>query len=181
VVGAFRIPQEFPESLPQWVITRIRPRLSPLVAPSLTRPPRARPRAVSPPNELDLLPLSPGRATETRSTPGASVSLPRHLAATRVRHPHPLQPLIFSRFRPTPADYPGNALSLVIAGRGTGLDMVRKVTVCGSRACARVCARTCVTLTPVRAAGQSTAAARRSNETRALLAPSLRLTDIADL
>jgi len=90
---------------------------------------RARPRAVSPPNGLGLLPLSPGRATETRSTPGASLSLPRHLAATRVRHPHPLQPLIFSRFRPTPADYPGNALSLVIAGRGTGLDIVRKVTV----------------------------------------------------
>lgn len=54
----------------------------------------------------------------------ASVSLLNYSARTRVGHPHPLRPLIFSQFRPTPAAYPGNAHGSVIASRGTGLGIV---------------------------------------------------------
>lgn len=99
VVGAFRIPQEFPESLPQWVITRIRPRLSPLVAPSLTWPP-ARPRAGgSPSTHLRLV-----RVKGMNSTLPASISLLNRSVATRVHHPShtPIGPL-FSAGSPADA------------------------------------------------------------------------------
>lgn len=153
VVGAFRIPQEFPESLPQWVITRIRPRLSPLVAPSLTWP-AAHPRAgFTPAHPLPPYPPFPPTLVRARGMDPrhpASVSLSNHPVATRVPTPHPPQPLIFSRFRPTPAAYPGNALGSVIASRGTGLDIVRKVTVCGAYICVCVCSSTCMTPTPTK-------------------------------
>lgn len=65
------------------------------------------------------------------------LSLSNRPVATRVRHPQPpsapyFQPVL----RPTPAAYPGNARGSVIANRETGLDIVRKVTVYGSCACA---------------------------------------------
>lgn len=96
VVGAFRIPQEFPESLPQWVITRIRPRLSPLVAPSLTWLSRV-------PTRGWLTLGSPPACVRERDDPLLSrcLSHSRTAPLRHVRHPHTLS-LIFSRF-PTDA------------------------------------------------------------------------------
>lgn len=81
----------------------------------------------SSPSLLSATPfLARARERDVSEAPGVCLAL-NHPVATRVPTPHPLRPLIFSRFRPTLAAYPGNALGSVIANRGTGLDIVRKV------------------------------------------------------
>jgi len=129
--GAFRIPQEFPESLPQWVITRIRPRLSPLVAPSLTWLPHV-------PTRGWLTLDSPPACARERDDPIFSRCL-SHSRTAPLRHvyaAHTPSPLFSTGSRPTLTAYPRKRSQLGYSEPRDGVDTVRKVTVYGSYACA---------------------------------------------
>ncbi|EGI66411.1 hypothetical protein G5I_05094 [Acromyrmex echinatior] len=102
VVGVFRIPQEFPESLPQWVITRIRPRLSPLVAPSLTIR-TMRPRGGGSTLEFTFGSPRAHERDESNAPGAASVSLSNRFKSRHVppTSPSPSAPYFQPISRPT--------------------------------------------------------------------------------
>lgn len=152
VVGAFRIPQEFPESLPQWVITRISASFITTCSsiPDLTTHAPTGGRAGGlmgglPPAHL------PARARERdeSNAPAASISLSnlstsRHVYATQT---HPNVPL-FSASSPTDARRPPRKCSWL--GYSEQRDGTRYS---GGRFSVRivcVCIGTCVTSTSTR-------------------------------